>query len=251
MLIETLQNWAQAAADQICDLRQYPTPPHGSPPGIVAHRGAWDGATRENTMAAFERARELGAWAIEFDVHFTKDGVAVVNHDPDLHRGHGLSNKISAITFKDLRAAAPAVPALDEVLQLRGLHLMLEVKALDSEQAAILAHQLRGREPLRDFHLLTLRPDLVRASSAMPEPAWILVGDVNMRWLTTLSLERGLGGVAGHYLFLTEKLIERLHAKGQRAGVGFTPNRNLFHREWSRGVDWVFTNHLAGVIGER
>ena len=46
----------------------------------IAHRGA-SAAAPANTLAAFERAIELGADGIEFDVHLSADGVPVVIHD--------------------------------------------------------------------------------------------------------------------------------------------------------------------------
>jgi glycerophosphoryl diester phosphodiesterase len=47
---------------------------------VIAHRGAcWE--LPENTLAAFERAIEVGADFVEFDVHATNDGTLVVCHD--------------------------------------------------------------------------------------------------------------------------------------------------------------------------
>ena len=51
-----------------------------SRPLIIAHRGA-SGLKPENTLAAFQRAIELGADGIEFDIHSTSDDVIVVHHD--------------------------------------------------------------------------------------------------------------------------------------------------------------------------
>lgn len=48
-------------------------------PQAIAHRGhkaKWP----ENTMAAFKSALEVGAHAIETDVHLSRDGVAVLSH---------------------------------------------------------------------------------------------------------------------------------------------------------------------------
>ena len=47
----------------------------------IAHRGA-SAELPENTPAAFERAIELGADFVEFDVHAAADGSLVVCHDP-------------------------------------------------------------------------------------------------------------------------------------------------------------------------
>ena len=49
-------------------------------PLVIAHRGSsWDRA--ENTLPAFERAIEVGADFVEFDVHAAPDGELVVCHD--------------------------------------------------------------------------------------------------------------------------------------------------------------------------
>ena len=54
--------------------------PLHAPPILFAHRGA-SAHERENTLAAFGRAIELGATGIESDVWITSDGVAVLDHD--------------------------------------------------------------------------------------------------------------------------------------------------------------------------
>jgi glycerophosphoryl diester phosphodiesterase len=47
---------------------------------VIAHRGAcWE--LPENTLAAFERAIEMGADFVELDVHAATDGTLVVCHD--------------------------------------------------------------------------------------------------------------------------------------------------------------------------
>jgi glycerophosphoryl diester phosphodiesterase len=47
---------------------------------VIAHRGAcWE--LPENTLAAFERAIEVGADFVELDVHAASDGTLVVCHD--------------------------------------------------------------------------------------------------------------------------------------------------------------------------
>ncbi|WP_300540863.1 glycerophosphodiester phosphodiesterase family protein, partial [uncultured Nocardioides sp.] len=54
-------------------------------PVRVAHRGAsGSGLAPENTLAAFERAIQLGVDAVEIDVRATRDGVVVVMHDPTI-----------------------------------------------------------------------------------------------------------------------------------------------------------------------
>ncbi|KAB8290251.1 hypothetical protein EYC80_011117 [Monilinia laxa] len=54
-------------------------------PQAIAHRG-YKAANPENTMGAFRGAVEVGAHAIETDLHISKDGVVVISHDPSLKR---------------------------------------------------------------------------------------------------------------------------------------------------------------------
>jgi glycerophosphoryl diester phosphodiesterase len=76
---------------------------------VIAHRGA-SAELPENTLPAFERAIEVGADAIELDVHADREGRLVVTHDVP-RRG-------------------TSYPTLDEVVDLaRGrAQLMVELK---------------------------------------------------------------------------------------------------------------------------
>ena len=49
-------------------------------PIVIAHRGA-SVVEPENSLAAFRRSHELGADAVELDIHATADGHFVVHHD--------------------------------------------------------------------------------------------------------------------------------------------------------------------------
>jgi glycerophosphoryl diester phosphodiesterase len=52
---------------------------------IIGHRGA-RGVAPENTVAAIRHGVEVGAQAIEIDLHVSADGELVVIHDPTLDR---------------------------------------------------------------------------------------------------------------------------------------------------------------------
>lgn len=245
---DLILSFAEQAVDKVLGLRTYP-PPTTERPKIIAHRGAWNRMNLiENTLAAFVKARDLGMWGIEFDVHFTGDHVPVVNHDPDLFRLHEKQGVIASLSSSEIRKLAPAVPTLKEVLALKGLHFLIEIKTpLTPHQVGVLVQHLDGLEPIEHYHLLILDPDLVREHAKLPKKAWMLVGQVQLKSLIRISVERELGGVAGHYLGMSWVMLHRLKANGQRVGVGFTPNKNLLNREWARGVDFVFTNKAEAL----
>jgi glycerophosphoryl diester phosphodiesterase len=56
-----------------------------SAPLVIAHRGA-SAYAPENTIAAFRRAVEVGADAIELDARLSKDGVVLAMHDDTIDR---------------------------------------------------------------------------------------------------------------------------------------------------------------------
>ena len=68
---------------------------------VWAHRGA-SGYAPENTMAAFEKAVEMGADGIELDVQLTKDGELVVIHDETIDRVSDGSGWVKDYTYAKL-----------------------------------------------------------------------------------------------------------------------------------------------------
>jgi glycerophosphoryl diester phosphodiesterase len=70
-------------------------------PQIVAHRGASEDAA-EHTLAAYRRAIEAGADALECDVRLTRDGVLVCVHDRRIDRTSDGRGVVSALELADL-----------------------------------------------------------------------------------------------------------------------------------------------------
>ena len=68
---------------------------------LIAHRGYAVHAP-QNSLEAFEAAGKLGYWAIETDVHKTKDGVLVCNHDVTVDHMFCGSGEIRAMNWTEL-----------------------------------------------------------------------------------------------------------------------------------------------------
>ena len=101
---------------------------------IAGHRGA-RGLAPENTIEAFEKAIELGADMVEFDVRRTADGTLVIHHDEDISGTllQDLSCK-QLLELKDVR-----VPTLEEVLRLCAgrIAVDIELKETGCEEAVL------------------------------------------------------------------------------------------------------------------
>src|SRR5438270_12447976 len=77
---------------------------------LQGHRGA-RGLKPENTLPSFEAALDAGVSSVETDLHFTRDGVVVLCHEPALDATlftppapDVIPTVIAALTLAELRA---------------------------------------------------------------------------------------------------------------------------------------------------
>lgn len=130
---------------------------------IIGHRGA-PGYCSEHTAFSYRLAIAMGAEAVEPDLVMTRDGVAVVRHDP-----------VDDLTLAELKASCPDVMTLDELLLLlaaenrRGRPVGLFAELKDATRLAAAGLDLEGTvlAALRD-HGLDGRADGVRLLSFEP-----------------------------------------------------------------------------------
>ncbi len=98
---------------------------------VLAHRGA-SRAERENTVAAFRRAGEMGAHGVELDVRRAADGVLVVHHDAHVSD----QRPVCEVSSSDLAADAATahIPTLAQALDACvGMWVNLEIKNDEQE----------------------------------------------------------------------------------------------------------------------
>ena len=99
------------------------------PFNVIAHRGA-SGYEPENTLAAFQKAIDLGADMVELDAHLSRDGELVVIHDERLERltsGFGFVSDYTVSELKQFKILkqcengdSERIPTLREVFELIG-----------------------------------------------------------------------------------------------------------------------------------
>lgn len=109
-------------------------------PLVWAHRGA-SGYAPENTLAAFQKAVDLGADGVELDIQLTQDDQIVVIHDETIDRTSDGKGWVKDYTLEELRAfnynrTKPEykhadIPTMREVFELlkpTGLFINIEIK---------------------------------------------------------------------------------------------------------------------------
>ncbi|MHA2494386.1 MAG: glycerophosphodiester phosphodiesterase [Candidatus Hodarchaeales archaeon] len=112
---------------------------------VIAHRGA-SGWAPENTLPAFQKAAELEADMIEFDIQLSADRHIVVIHDKTVDRTTNGTGRVAEKSFAELRQldagawfapnfAGTRIPTLREVLSTisDSIQLNIELKHFDLE----------------------------------------------------------------------------------------------------------------------
>jgi glycerophosphoryl diester phosphodiesterase len=211
-----------------------------SPTLLAAHRGGsllWP----ENSLLAFRNAIALGADFIEFDVHLSKDGEAVVIHDPTLERtttGTGpvkdrTAAELKALRLKDRTGAVTeeTVPTLDEVVAAAAQgkrRMLLEIKVdatrarypgIEEKVLAILdRHGMAGSTVVMAFGAPTWR----RVRELRPEIATCALYSARALAGTTLAAELGMLRAAGvPFIGVEHTVVDAAAvAEARKAGIG-------------------------------
>ena len=208
---------------------------------LVAHRGA-KRERPENTLAAFARAIEVGADALELDVHATRDGVVVVHHDP-VPRAGGANGEpprpIAECTAGELasfRVAGEAIPTLESVLDLSAgrVRVYVEIKGAGIERDVVrVVRASRAECALHSFD----HGAIGRVRALAPEiPRGLLFERAGDDMLAALA-EHDARDLWPHVSLVDAALVEGAHRIGRRVVV-WTVNRPAdASRLASLGVD--------------
>jgi glycerophosphoryl diester phosphodiesterase len=140
-------------------------------PLVIAHRGAsWD--EPENTIPAFERAIEVGADYVEFDVRAGRGGALVCTHSPLRTRSTRAVPTLAEVLDTCAGRIGLAVEIKQSAVTAEVLQA-LEDRRVDPAAVMILSFRLRALEQAR-----RLRPDLRyvlhlgRARATVATPFW-------------------------------------------------------------------------------
>jgi glycerophosphoryl diester phosphodiesterase len=217
----------------------------------------------ENTLAAVERALDLGVDLVEIDVHATRDGHLVVLHDATVDRttdGYGAVRDMTLAEARRLSAgrwfapsfAGERVPTLAEVLELtrRRVPLLVEVKPRGI--SGLVIETVRDLRAMEDVILQSFHPASVREVRELERriPAALLVGRVpvgHTRWrgrsLVKKALQVGANALALSHLAATRSLVDEVHRRAMSLWVWTVDEEIAMQKMIQIGADGVITNH--------
>ncbi|MFI5279891.1 MAG: glycerophosphodiester phosphodiesterase [Gemmatimonadales bacterium] len=215
-----------------------------SRPLAIAHRGA-SGREVENSLAAFRAARELGADAVELDIHATADGALMVHHDEKVGGFH-----LTRGTLKEARALAlgngERVPTLEEALAVIAPDMIafVEVKTLppvwDQQLfAAIDRCPAPSRVHLHAFDHRIIR----RLGATRPDiPRGVLSASYPVRPERMME-DAGATALWEAAELIDAALVEDVHAKGGAIYPWTVDDPNQMRHLLALGVDGLCSNH--------
>ena len=235
----------------------------------VAHRGA-SGSCPENTLAAFQKALEIGVDEIELDLHATRDGRLVVMHDAAVDRttdGTGAVGELTLAEIKSLDAGigfgerfrGERVPTWEEALDLLRGKVGLNVH-LKEGGAPDGSYERKVAKALQDFRMVE---DSIMACS--DESVGIFSG-IDPRIECRLfraqrtpeeyirkSVEMGLRTMQPGRDITTPAFVRNAHAAGRIVHVFHADTPEDMRGFIEIGVDGILTNYperLKAVLAE-
>ncbi|MBO5271095.1 MAG: hypothetical protein J6B77_09935 [Clostridia bacterium] len=230
-------------------------------PKIIAHRG-YHMVAPENSLPAFRAAAEMGAWAIETDVHRTKDGVLVCCHNPTVDSYCSGTGTISEMTFEELSRLHIVkgrnvalyteeelrIPTFREYLTVCRTHgavPFLEFKAEDIVEDAL--YELRGMA-LEDYCVLSaISFDVIKTCRAHSDRAfihWIFGNEEEAPALAALGYA-GMSYKIANLDDVPDGLVERTHRLGLRLCFRAADTKEVARRSIEMGLDYFPSNTLV------
>ncbi|TXS57768.1 glycerophosphodiester phosphodiesterase [Streptomyces sp. t39] len=252
---------------------------------VVAHRGSSEDAP-EHTLAAYRKAIEDGADALECDVRLTADGHLVCVHDRRVNRTSNGRGAVSALELADLAAldfgswkdAAESPdwkdPSLTSVLTLERLLELVADAGRRVELAVETKHPTRWAGQVEE-RLLSLLGRFGLAAPASPEESPVRVMSFSARslhriadaaptiptvYLTQFATRRVREGrlpagarAAGPGIRIVRShpgLVERLHAAGHQVHVWTVDDPGDVELCMRLGVEAIITNRPGQVLSQ-
>jgi glycerophosphoryl diester phosphodiesterase len=227
----------------------YANVPLPARPEVIGHRGS-PRDHRENTLASFRRAFDVGANAVELDVHGTVDGAIVIHHDPVTNSRPGEPGPKLTIaestlaSLRDVTIADGPIPRLDELIATVPASdtVYVEVKAKGIEEAVVsIIRETAKRCAVHSFDHRVAR----RVHDIAPEiPVGILQTSYPVDPIRPMH-DAGARDLWQHWELIDQALIERVHADGGRV-IAWTVNAvEVARRLVAWGIDGICSDTPA------
>lgn len=240
---------------------------------IIAHKGA-AGQAPENTIAAFQKALDLGVDMIELDVRHTKDEEIIVFHDQTLDRTTNGTGDVHDYTLEEIKQldagswfdskfSDQKVPTLKEVLDLIDgkCKVLIEIKHMDHPHYHDFSEKLIDviREEKNGFEWCILQSyensylEEAHAYDERVQTKQVIIGEDSAPLIafyveTRMHLGRSekseqMKALNPHYTTLSPRRVFRMHARGYKVYAYPVNERDDMIKLLNMGVDGLITDY--------
>jgi glycerophosphoryl diester phosphodiesterase len=215
----------------------------------VAHRGA-SAYALENTLEAFEKAIELKADMIEFDVHLTKDKEVVIMHDKSLDKTTNGKGLIKNLTLKQIRKFHEKnnekIPILQDALDVIKGRCSCIIELKDSKAADKVAKTVK--ENNLEKNAMILSPDvktLKKIKESFPElNTWLLVIKREpIDNILSKAKSVNVHSISAPYNHITKEIVDLIHKNKLKANVWTVNTKNDIEMMKKLNVDSITSDY--------
>ena len=231
-------------------------------PLIIAHRGSSKIAP-ENTLKAFQKAIDLKADLIEFDLHQSKDQELVITHDPNTKRITGNDNFVEDLTLSELRdldfGEGEKIPTLQEAVNLCKGKIGLIIEVISKNMGKKIVQVLQDSKVINTTIISSFNfKELQKIQNLEPRLKYASIipyevrAENNPKWLIWETKKEAIDRAAKnkflyihpHFALIDKQLIDYSHQKGLKVNVYVVDVKPTMKRLSRYGIDGIMTNDV-------
>ena len=222
---------------------------------IIGHKGA-SSIAPENTLKAFQKAIELKADYVEFDIHITKDGKIVIIHDFDTFNATGVKGLIEDMTLDQIKSLdageGEKIPTIRELISIvrKKIGLQIEIKSIDLLDKLI--HILR-EENLISTSIVSsfILNELLKLKLLEPslKVGLLLSADLVRPKLIKRKIEKiaknNFYSIYPPFTTINKEIVDFAHSYGLKVIVWTVNDREIMENLIELAVDGIITDDIS------
>ena len=222
---------------------------------IIGHKGA-SSIAPENTLKAFQKAIELKADYVEFDIHITKDGKIVIIHDSDKFNATGVKGLIEDMTLDQIKSLdageGEKIPTIRELISIvrKKIGLQIEIKSINLLDKLI--HILR-EENLISTSIVSsfILNELLKLKLLEPslKVGLLLSADLVRPKLIKRKIEKiaknNFYSIYPPFTTINKEIVDYAHSYGLKVIVWTVNDREIMENLIELAVDGIITDDIS------
>jgi glycerophosphoryl diester phosphodiesterase len=222
---------------------------------IIGHKGA-SSIAPENTLKAFQKAIELKADYVEFDIHITKDGKIVIIHDSDKFNATGVKGLIEDMTLDQIKSLdageGEKIPTIRELISIvrKKIGLQIEIKSINLLDKLI--HILR-EENLISTSIVSsfILNELLKLKLLEPslKVGLLLSADLVRPKLIKRKIEKiaknNFYSIYPPFTTINKEIVDFAHSYGLKVIVWTVNDREIMENLIELAVDGIITDDIS------